>query len=184
MSSSSKLIAGTAALAVVAAAGAAFAAVKLSESTGSSSPMVTAPYGHSIAGAGLGGGRLGGRGFGGGLGPGPGTHFRSGFEGARFFGGVSSAVSGYLRISAATVRSDLQKGESLAQIAKAQGKTADGLIGVMLADQERRIEAAVSRGVLTQTQAGQLDANLQRQIADLVNGVHPSSGPQAPAATA
>jgi hypothetical protein len=146
---------------------------------------VTAPYGHSIAGAGLGGGRLGGRGFGGGLGRGPRPGFGSGFGRARFFGGVSSVASGYLGLSAATIQADLQKGESLAQIAKAQGKTADGLIGVMLADQKKRIETAVTRGVMTQAQAQQLESNLKRQISDAVNGVHPPRGPQAPpAATA
>lgn len=179
MSSSSKLIAGTAALAVVAAAGAAFAAVKLSESSGSAAVM-TAPYGHSIAGAGLGGGRLGGRGFGGGLGPGPHSRFHGGFGGPRFFGGVSSAVSGYLGIGAEQVQADQQKGESLAEIAKAQGKSVDGLIAVMLADQKKRIDAAVSRGLVTQAEAQQLESNLQQQISDMVNGVRPQPGGTTP----
>ena len=176
MSSTSKLIAGTAALAVVAAGGAAFAAVKLSESTGSSAgPAVSAPFGRGLAGSGL-SGRLGGRGFGGGLGQGPRSGFRGGFGfgSPRFFGGVSTAVSAYLGLSAAAVQSDLQKGRTLAQIAKAQGKSVDGLVTAMLNDQKKRLDAAVTRGLMTQAEAAQLEANLKQNISDMVNGVHPT----------
>jgi hypothetical protein len=180
VSSSSKLIAGTAILAVVAAGGAAFAAVRLSETTGSAVPIATAPYGHSIAGAGLGGGRVGGRGFGGGLGPGPHIGFRGGFTGPGFFGGASAAVSGYLGVSPSSLHADLQRGETLAQIAKDQSKTVAGLIAVMLADQKRRIDIAVSRGFLTEAQAQRLESSLQGRISDMVNGIHTPRGTQVP----
>jgi hypothetical protein len=170
MSSSSKLIAGTAVVAVVAAAGAAFAAMKLSDSAPSTlEPALSAPYGSGIAGSGLGGGRLGGRGFGGGLGPGP----TRGFE---FFRAASTAVSSYLDLTVATLRAELQKGQTLSQIAKAQGKTAAGLIAIMVAGQKKRIEAAVSNGFLTQAQAQELESHLERHVTDAVNGVRPPFG--------
>jgi hypothetical protein len=132
---------------VVAAGGAAFAAVRLSQSTDSAEPVPTAPYSHSVAGAGLGGGRLGGRGFGGGLGPGQNPGFNGGFATPRFFGAASAAVSSYLGMNASTIEADRRNGETLAQLAKAQGKTVAGLIAVMLANQRRRIDIAVSRGL-------------------------------------
>ena len=92
----------------------------------------------------------------------------------RFFGGVSTAVSAYLGLSAAAVQSDLQKGRTLAQIAKAQGKSVDGLVTAMLNDQKKRLDAAVTRGLMTQAEAAQLEANLKQNISDMVNGVHPT----------
>jgi hypothetical protein len=171
VSSSSKVIAGTAVIAVVAAAGAAFAAMKLSDTVHPEVvASVTAPYGAGIAGSGLGGGRLGGRGFGGGLGPG--LH-----DGFRFFhADASAAVVGYLGVTAAALRSALQKGKSLAEIAKAQGKTAAGLIAAIVADEKKQIENAVSNGYLTQAQAQQFESNLQQRVADVVNSVRPQFG--------
>jgi hypothetical protein len=180
MSSRSKLIAGTIAVAALAAGGAAFAAVKLTSSSNSSAqPAVTAPFGDGIGSYGLGGGRLGGRGFGGGLGPvdgdrgaGPGGF---GFRGGGLFGGVGAAAT-YLGLSATALRSDLANGQTLAQIAKARGKTVDGLVAAMVAVQKKAIDAAVGNGVLTQAQATQLESRLAARVKDMVNGVRPSRG--------
>jgi hypothetical protein len=177
VSSSSKLIAGTIVVAVVAAGGAAFAAMKLSDSANTyPEPAVTAPYGGGIGGSSLGGGRLGGRGFGGGLGPGQGFRFGG------FFGATSSAVTGYLGVTAAALRSDMQNGETLAQVAKAQGKTVAGLVALMVAGQKKLIDDAVSDGRLTQAQAQQFESSLQQRITEMVNGTRPHfGGPGAPA---
>jgi hypothetical protein len=179
VSSSSKLIAGTIVVAVVAAGGAAFAAMKLSDSADTyPRPALTAPYGGGVGSSSFGGGRLGGRGFGGGLGPGP-----SGFHG--FFDATSSAVTAYLGLTAAALHADLQNGQTLAQVAKVQGKTAAGLVAAIVAVKKKRIDAAVSSGRLTQAQAQQFESRLQQQATDAVNGTRPQfggfGGPGAPA---
>jgi ribosomal protein S20 len=184
LTSRTKLIAGAAAVAVLAAGGAAFAAVELTSSSHSTpEPAVTAPFGDGVGSYGLGGGRLGGRGLGGGLGPvgerddlGPGSFgLRAGFVG----GGLGVAAT-YLGLSASELRTQLASGQSFAQIAKAQGKTADGLVAAMVAAQKKLLDAAVSNGVLTQAQATALESRLAGRIKDLVNGVHRFHGPGAP----
>jgi hypothetical protein len=173
MSSRTKLIAGTAALAALAAAGAAFAAVELSSTSPAPGMVVTAPFGQGISGSGLGGGRLGGRGLGGGLGQGEGG-FRGGFGGRGFGGGTAAAA--YLGISAAALQAQLAGGKTMAQVAKAQGKSVDGLVAVMLASQKKRLASAVASGFLTDGQAQQIESSMASRIKDLVNGVRPQFG--------
>ena len=181
MTSQHKLVAGTVAVAILAGGGAALAAVELSSSSSNAAtPAVTAPFGGNDATGsyGLGGGRLGGRGLGGGLGPGDAGGFRDG-DGGGFFGGRGllgsglAAAASYLGVSATTLRSDLANGQTLAQVAKAQGKTVDGLVAVMVAAQKQTFDTAVSSGSLTQAQAQRIEANLQTIVTQLVNGVRP-----------
>jgi hypothetical protein len=175
MSSRTKLIAGTVAVAALAAAGAAFAAVELSSSSSpTSEPAVTSPFGQGISGSGLGGGRLGGRGLGGGVGAGEGG-FRGGF-GGRGFGGGDTAAATYLGLSAAALQTELGGGKTMAQIAKTQGKTVAGLIAVMLAAQKKRLASAVASGFLTTDQAQQIESSMASRIKDLVNGIRPQFG--------
>jgi CspA family cold shock protein len=175
MSSRTKLIAGTVAVAALAAAGAAFAAVELSSSSSSvSEPAVTSPFGQGISGSGLGGGRLGGRGLGGGLGSGEGG-FRGGF-GGRGFGGGDTAAATYLGLSAAALQTQLAGGKTMAQVATAQGKSVAGLVAVMLVAQKKRLASAVASGFLTDDQAQQIESSMADRIKDLVNGVRPRFG--------
>ena len=175
MSSRAKLIAGTVVVAALAAAGAAFAAVELSSSSSSvSEPAVTAPFGQGISGSGLGGGRLGGRGLGGGVGAGEGG-FRGGF-GGRGFGGGDTAAATYLGLSPAALQTQLVGGKTMAQVAKAQGKTVAGLIAVMVAAQKKRLESAVASGFLTNDQAQRIESSMASRLKDLVNGIRPRFG--------
>jgi hypothetical protein len=171
MSSRTKLIAGTVAVAALAAAGAAFAAVELSSAGPTPEVVVTTPFGQGISGSGLGGGRLGGRGLGGGVGAGEGG-FRGGF-GGRGFGGGDTAAATYLGLSAAALQTQLVGGKTMAQVAKAQGKTVAGLIAVMLAAQKKRLASAVASGFLTTDQAQQIESSMSSRIKDLVNGIRP-----------
>src|SRR2546423_3390868 len=60
-------------------------------------------------------------------GPGPGSlHFH------RAFGGLDAAAT-YLGLTEAQLRTQLESGKSLADVAKAHGKTADGLVQPLLA---------------------------------------------------
>jgi hypothetical protein len=175
MSSRTKLIAGTVAVAALAAAGAAFAAVELSSSSAASEPSVTTPFGQGISGSGLGGGRLGGRGLGGGVGAGEGG-FRGGFGGRGFGGGGDAAAATYLGLSATALQTQLAGGKTLAEIAKTERKPVAGLIAVMLAAQKKRMASAVASGFLTDDQAQELEASMAARIKDLVNGARPRFG--------
>jgi hypothetical protein len=63
------------------------------------------------------------------------------------------AAEDYLGVGAATLRSDLSSGETLAQIASATpGRTADGLKAAVLANAKARLDVAVASGAITSAQ--------------------------------
>lgn len=174
MSIRAKVIAGTVVVALLAAGGAAFAAVELTSTSHTATvPVVTSPFGDGVGSYGLGGGRLGGRGLGGGLGPGDGGR---GFGFGRFFGGGMTAAASYLGLPAAQLQTDLQNGQTLAQIAKATGKSVDGLVAAMTAQVRKALDTAVSQGVLTQAQATRIASRLQARMNDMANGLRPKRG--------
>lgn len=184
MTAQRKLIAGAVAVAVLAAAGAAFAAMRLDHAAGSYRAIVARPS-LGVGGFGL-GGRLGGRGLGGGVGAGgreglggqasrvPG--FGSGLGLGRVGQSLVTTVTGYLGIDSSTLRSDLQKGQTLAQIAQAQGKTADGLVSAVVATEQASLGAAVSSGRLTSAQEQQIESRLSQLVTAIVDGTRPAGG--------
>jgi hypothetical protein len=175
MSSRVKVISATVVVALLAAGGAAFAAVKLtSTSRNATVPLVTSPFRDGLGSYGLGGGRLGGRGFGGGLGPA--ARGRLGFGFRRFADGGLTAAASYLGLSASQLQSNLADGQTLAQIAKSQGKTVDGLVAAMAALVKKSLDAEVSQGVMTQAQADQIASRLAARMKDMANGVRPRGG--------
>jgi hypothetical protein len=175
VSSRARVIAGIVVVALLAAGGAAFAAVQLtSTSHTATGPAVTSPFDDGLGSYGLGGGRVGGRGFGGGLGPGGNAGFGFGFR--RFLGGGMTAAATYLGVSAAQLQSDLQSGQTLAQVAKTQGKTVDGLVAAMVVQMKKTLATAVSQGLLTQAQADQIASRLAARMKDMANGVRPLRG--------
>jgi hypothetical protein len=68
-------------------------------------------------------------------------------------------VAKYLGLTREALRAELRKGQSLAQIARARGKTVDGLVAVMVAPVKERLTKAVASRRLTQQRA---DALLER----------------------
>jgi hypothetical protein len=96
---------------------------------------------------------------------------------SRGFGpGASLATAAtYLGISAATLKTDLKSGKTLAQIADATtGKSSTGLIQALVAEQQADLAAAVKAGKLTQAQSDALSANLTQRVTALVNGTPPA----------
>ncbi len=71
------------------------------------------------------------------------------------------------------LRADLQKGETLADVAKAQGKSVDGLVTAMVAAEKTRLETAVTNGFLTAAQAAQIESTMQLRVTAIVNGTRP-----------
>jgi hypothetical protein len=81
---------------------------------------------------------------------------------------MEALVSATIGVDSATVKSRLQAGESLAQIA---GAKKDALIAVLVADKTKRIDADVTAGKLTAAQAAEKKANLVAHVTEEVNAV-------------
>ena len=88
------------------------------------------------------------------------------------------AVTTYLGLSESELRTQLESGKSLAQIATAQGKSVDGLKAAILAEAKSRLDQAVAAGKITSAQAEKMLADLKSQIDDLVNRTGPTKVPQ------
>jgi len=104
---------------------------------------------------------------------GPGGH-----GGVRVVGDQKAAAATYLGITEADLRTKLDAGQTLAQIAAATaGKSRDGLVQALTADATAKINAAQTAGTITADQATQLKADLATQIANFVDNTRPIGGP-------
>jgi polyhydroxyalkanoate synthesis regulator phasin len=81
---------------------------------------------------------------------------------------MEALVSTTIGVDSATIKSRLQAGESLAQIA---GAKKDALIAALVADHTKRIDAAVTAGKLTAAQATEMKSNLVAHVTEEVNEV-------------
>jgi polyhydroxyalkanoate synthesis regulator phasin len=81
---------------------------------------------------------------------------------------IETLVSTTIGVDTATIKSRLQAGESLAQIA---GTKKDALIAALVADETKRIDAAVTAGKLTAAQATEMKTNLVAHVTEEVNAV-------------
>ena len=102
-----------------------------------------------------------------------------GFDGPRLhhapFGHLSAAAD-YLGLNVPELLEQLTSGKSLADVAKAEDKSVDGLKKAMVADAKKRLDQAVEAGLLTEPQAKEkLDA-IESKIDDIVNGKFPDRG--------
>jgi hypothetical protein len=85
-------------------------------------------------------------------------------------GGLSAAAT-YLGLSTSELFADLQSGKTLGAIAAGTpGKSVDGLVAAMLASAKSSLQAAVSSGRLTQSQADSVLSSLSARITAMVNG--------------
>src|SRR5215211_958631 len=88
------------------------------------------------------------------------------------FRGLDAAAS-YLGLTEAELRSELEDGKSLAQVARDHDKTVDGLIDAMVDSAKQRLDADVEAGRVTQAEADAMLDELRERISDLVNGRFP-----------
>ena len=89
-----------------------------------------------------------------------------------FFHGLDAAAT-YLGLTEDELHSRLESGKTLAEIAKAQGKSVDGLKDAMVKDAKAHLDAAVKAGRLSASMEKQMLADLEQHIDDLVNGKLP-----------
>lgn len=94
------------------------------------------------------------------------------------FAAREALIASTLGIDTATIKSRLAAGESLAAIA---GAKKDALIAALVADETKRIDAAVTAGKITADKAATLKANLTAHITEEINkvgGFKPGMGPK------
>jgi Arc/MetJ-type ribon-helix-helix transcriptional regulator len=94
-------------------------------------------------------------------------HFHRG--GPPLFGEKLSAAADYLGLTQVELRMKLNAGRTLADIAKARGKSVDGLKQAILDEAEKKLDQLVEDGELTQAEADEMLARLKSHIDDLVD---------------
>jgi hypothetical protein len=83
---------------------------------------------------------------------------------------IVNAVAGALKLSPATLESDLSSGQTVAQIASAQHVRISDVNAVYLTAVQTQLKAAVTRGLITQSQSHDAYSAIQRAVS---NGKYP-----------
>src|SRR4051812_11724547 len=126
-------------------------------------------------------GVLGGPGrFGGGPGF-PGGPGGPGFAGKGVIANEVAAAAKYLGLDESALRTKLENGQSLADVAKAQSKDLDGLKSAILDAAKADLDKAVADKKLTQSQADDISNGLKSHIDDIVSAnmrLHRDGGPK------
>ena len=86
-----------------------------------------------------------------------------------FFHGLDAAAS-YLGLSEEQLHNRLDGGKTLAEIAKAEGKSVDGLKAALRKDEQQKLDAAVKAGRLSKADEQRILKDLDGRIDELVNG--------------
>lgn len=95
-------------------------------------------------------------------------------------GGRLDAAASFLGLTEAELRDRLRDGSTLAEMAKAEGKTVAALVDALVAAAKTELAEAVERGRLTDAQRDRLLEDLEERIAERVNatpGRHFRGGP-------
>jgi len=87
------------------------------------------------------------------------------------------AAASYLSLTPAELRSRLESGKSLAQVARDQGKSVNGLVDALVADAKQKLDAAVAAGRITKAEETDFLNGLKDRITNLVNSSPPAAGP-------
>jgi len=107
------------------------------------------------------------------------AHGPGGF-GFGFRGGVRSdtigAAAKALGITTNELLTDLGKGQSIADVAKAKKVDLNTVIDALVTDAKSKVAAAVKAGDLTQDQATKVETDLKAHITELVNNTHSKEG--------
>ncbi len=87
-------------------------------------------------------------------------------------GGNLTAAAKVLGVTEGILRTELQAGKSLADVAKAQGVDKQAVIDALVTDAKTRLAEAVKNGKLTQAEADTRAADMADHIAQEVDEVH------------
>ncbi len=86
-------------------------------------------------------------------------------------------AAGYLGLDPEELHDELVDGNSLADVARDEGKSVDGLVMALVGAAEERIDDAVASGRLSAEQADELKEDLEERIQDRVNDEFPLPKP-------
>jgi hypothetical protein len=81
-----------------------------------------------------------------------------------------AVAASYLGVSQASLRSSLESGKTLAQVAKSDGKSVDGLVAALVNAEKQEWADAVKAGRVTAAQRDAMLPSLEQRMTDLVNG--------------
>jgi hypothetical protein len=98
----------------------------------------------------------------------PGFHHFGPFPGFGPFGGLDAAAT-YLGLTQGQLESRLNDGKTLAEIAKAEDKSVDGLVGAMYDAAKQKLDNSVTAGRVTKAQEQSILSGLRSRLTDFVN---------------
>jgi hypothetical protein len=83
-------------------------------------------------------------------------------------------AAAFLGIDEDALREQLREGDTLADVAKAKGKSVDALVSAIVAATTKRIDEAVAAGRITKAQRDEIVAGLKKRTIEIVNGDFPA----------
>ena len=87
-----------------------------------------------------------------------------------------AAIASVLKLTEAELKTQVQSGKTLAQIATTQGVSVQSVIGVLVTDMQAHIAQEVASGKITQAQADTKLADVTTKVTEMVNTVQPARG--------
>ena len=84
------------------------------------------------------------------------------------FHGLDAAAD-YLGLTESELRTQLNSGKTLAEVAKSRDKSVDGLIAALKDDAKKKLDAAVAAGRLTKAEEEKVLNDLDQRLQDFVN---------------
>ena len=99
-----------------------------------------------------------------------------GGPGGRRGGPGLEAAASALGIEASELRTALEDGQTIAEVAASEGVDVQTVIDALVADMQSHLDEAVANGRLTQDQADEMKANATERATALVNGERPEPG--------
>ena len=84
------------------------------------------------------------------------------------------AAASFLGVGEEALRERLRDGETLAEVARAEGKPVDGLVSALVAAATTRLDEAVAAGRITKAQRDRIVSGLQERTAAIVDGEFPA----------
>jgi uncharacterized protein YidB (DUF937 family) len=103
-------------------------------------------------------------------------NFRGGPRGHHRRMHIGAEVAEFLGMEPEALREALQDGSTLAEIAQANGSSADALIDHLVANAQEKLDEKVAEGEITQAEADEKLAEITEKVTDLVNGEAPLRG--------
>lgn len=92
-------------------------------------------------------------------------HHRHGFR-----AGESEVVTELLGLTEAEIRTEIQAGSTLAEVAEANGVATQTLIDALVTEHQEHLDQAVTDGRLTEPEAAERSADLEERVTARVNG--------------